>query len=232
MTLASVSSATQAAAASAQTSSSDKAKQASLDKDAFLKLLVAQLSHQDPTQPTEGTEYVTQLAQFSLVEQSMAQTSKLDVVSTQLNGMSSNEAASLVGKNITVRGSSVAFDGLSATGTSVNLSAAAAKVTVKIQDNTGKTIRTIDVGARAGGAMPIQWDGRDDNGMFAPKGNYTVKVSATTADGNTVDASQDVSGTVQKVTYDKGYPEVTLDSGVTAPISDLVSVGSAGAIKK
>lgn len=232
MTLASVSSASQTASAASTSTTADKAKQAGMDKDAFLKLLVAQLSHQDPTQPTEGTEYVTQLAQFSLVEQSMAQSSKLDVVSTQLTGMSSNEAASLVGKSVTVRGSGIAFDGVSATGSSVNLSANAAKVTVQIQDSTGKTVRTLDVGARASGAMPISWDGRDDNGQPAAKGNYTLKVSATTADGSIVNASQDVSGTVQKVNYDKGYPEITLDSGVTAPISDLVSVGTAGAIKK
>ena len=230
MTLASVSSATQTAAATSSTA--EKSKQASLDKDAFLKLLVAQLSHQDPTQPTEGTEYVTQLAQFSLVEQSMAQSSKLDIVSTQLTGMSANEAASLVGKNVTVRGSGIAFDGVSATTSSVTLSAAAAKVTVKVQDASGKTIRTLEVGARAGGAMPISWDGKGDDGQPAPKGTYKLSVSATTADGNIVNASQDVSGSVSKVTYDKGYPEITLDSGVTAPISDLVSVGQAGAIKK
>jgi flagellar basal-body rod modification protein FlgD len=230
MTLASVSSSTQTAATTSSTS--DKAKQASMDKDAFLKLLVAQLSHQDPTQPTEGTEYVTQLAQFSLVEQSMAQSQKLDVVSTQLTGMSANEAASLVGKNVTVRGSGVAFDGVSATNSSVTLSANAAKVTVQIQDASGKTVRTLDVGARSAGAMPIAWDGKTDDGQPAAKGTYTLKVSASTAEGGIVNASQDVSGSVQKVTYDKGYPEVTLDSGVTAPISDLVSVGAAGAIKK
>ena len=70
------------------------APQGALDRDAFLKLLVAQLSHQDPLKPMEGTEFVTQLAQFTAVEQQLAQSAKLDLISLQLRGLSNNEAAS------------------------------------------------------------------------------------------------------------------------------------------
>ncbi len=41
----------------------------SLDKDAFLKLLVTQMQYQDPLEPTSNTEYMAQLAQFSTVEE-------------------------------------------------------------------------------------------------------------------------------------------------------------------
>jgi len=42
-----------------------------LDQNAFLKLLIAQLKNQDPTKPVDPTQYVSQLAQFSSVEQSI-----------------------------------------------------------------------------------------------------------------------------------------------------------------
>ena len=78
-------------------------EKSALDKDAFLKLLVAQLSHQDPLKPTEGTEFIAQLSQFAMVEQAIAQSSKLEVLSTRVRGLSNNEATGLVGKTVTVR---------------------------------------------------------------------------------------------------------------------------------
>lgn len=54
--------------ASSLTSTSSQSN-SSLDKDAFLKLLVTQMQYQDPLEPTSNTEYMAQLAQFSTVEE-------------------------------------------------------------------------------------------------------------------------------------------------------------------
>lgn len=54
------------------------AKPASVDYNAFLQLLVAQLQNQDPTQPMDSTAYMSQLASFSQVEQQVAGNAKLD----------------------------------------------------------------------------------------------------------------------------------------------------------
>lgn len=43
-----------------------------LSKDAFLQLLIAQIRHQDPLNPTDGAEFLAQLAQFSTLEQLMS----------------------------------------------------------------------------------------------------------------------------------------------------------------
>ncbi len=211
-------------AASTASAGASAATTPTLDKNAFLKLLVAQLQHQDPLKPMEGTEYVAQLSQFAMVEQSVAQTSKLDIMSTQLSGLSSNEATALVGKQVTVKGSGIAFDGLLATGASVTLGGAAQKVQVAIKDASGHTVRTLDLGAKPAGPLGITWDGKDDNGQTLPAGKYTVDVKASADGGAAVAVSQEVTSVVTKVSFDKGYPELVLDSGSTAPISDLVSV--------
>jgi flagellar basal-body rod modification protein FlgD len=220
-----VSSATSATATGADPSSAAPAT-GTVDKNAFLKLLVAQLSHQDPLKPMEGTEFVTQLAQFTAVEQAMAQSAKLDLLGTQLRGIASNDATSLIGRAVTVRGDTMSYDGATPANATVTLGAAATKVTATISDASGKTIRTLDLGAHAGGPLTISWDGHGEGGVTEPPGNYKLSLSAQTADGAAVPATMNVSGIVKQVSFDKGYPEVVLASGSVVPISDLVSVAS------
>lgn len=202
-----------------------------LDRQAFLKLLVAQISHQDPLQPMQGTEFVTQLSQFAMVEQAIAQSTSLETVSTQIRGLSNSEATSLVGKTVTMRGSALAYDGVTAATSAATLEGPSSKTTAQIVDASGKVVRTIELGPRPSGPLAVTWDGKDDVGLAAPKGTYSLKIAATDASGNAVATTQDVSGTVVKVTFEKGYPELTLDNGATGAIADLVGVKAPPAAK-
>ncbi len=85
-------------AAAASTATTTAAEGAKVDYDSFLKLLVAELSNQDPTEPMDSTKYVSQLATFSQVEQSVKTNSKLDTM------LASNQlilAESLIGNRLT-----------------------------------------------------------------------------------------------------------------------------------
>ncbi len=57
-------------AGDANTTVADAAKN-QLSKDTFLKLLVAQIKYQNPLNPADGVEFLSQLAQFSELEQTM-----------------------------------------------------------------------------------------------------------------------------------------------------------------
>jgi len=195
-----------------------------MDKEAFLKLLIAQIKNQDPLKPMEGTEFVAQLSQFAVVEQAISQSKQLENVSTQLSSMAENQATSLVGKSVSVRGKPIEFGGVMATTSAVSLDAPATKVTADIVDSNGRVVRSINVGSRPAGAMSVMWDGHDNAGQMQPQGTYTLRVAATGADGKPVGTTQDVAGLVTSVSFDKGYPEITLDNGATFAMSDLSSV--------
>jgi flagellar basal-body rod modification protein FlgD len=55
------------------------------NKNVFLNLLVAQIKNQDPLNPTDGSQFVAQLAQFSQLEQTMAMRQSLDGIKTDLD---------------------------------------------------------------------------------------------------------------------------------------------------
>jgi flagellar basal-body rod modification protein FlgD len=63
------------------------------NQSTFLQLLVAQLKNQDPSQPMDGTTFVTQLAQFSDLEQNLASRQDLDTIAQQYTGSSSTSAS-------------------------------------------------------------------------------------------------------------------------------------------
>lgn len=77
----------------------------SLDKEAFLQLLVKQMQYQDPLDPQDNSEYVAQLAQFSSLEQmtnvSDAMSKVNNMISTMNSSMLVGQASSFVGKTVT-----------------------------------------------------------------------------------------------------------------------------------
>ncbi len=70
-----------------------------LDKDDFLKLLIVQLTNQDPTRPMEDKEFIAQMAQFSSLEQMVNMSSELAQVSIIVTR---SQAFSLLGKSVTI----------------------------------------------------------------------------------------------------------------------------------
>ncbi len=87
--------------ATTPTSSSTATQQAvdpALNYNDFLQLLIAQLKNQDPTQPVDSTQFMSQLATFSEVEQTVATNSKLDSL---LTSSALAQADSVIGRTVT-----------------------------------------------------------------------------------------------------------------------------------
>lgn len=76
------------------------------DKNLFLELLVSQMKYQDPMNPQDPTQYVTQLSQFSMLEQSVSLNDRMESLVGINNGILINSAmstsSSLIGKHVEV----------------------------------------------------------------------------------------------------------------------------------
>ncbi|MDO5572799.1 MAG: flagellar hook capping FlgD N-terminal domain-containing protein [bacterium] len=80
-------------ASSESLSSTTKSSNSTLDKDAFLQLLVAQMKYQDPLEPTSNTEYISQFATFSELEEMQNMSSAMDL----------SRASGLVGQQVIMK---------------------------------------------------------------------------------------------------------------------------------
>lgn len=70
-----------------------------LGKDDFLKLLMAQMTNQDPTSPMENTEFIAQMAQFTSLEQMTNMSNNFEKMAAMIN---SSEAQSMLGRTVQI----------------------------------------------------------------------------------------------------------------------------------
>lgn len=201
-----------------------------LDKEAFLRLLVTQLSNQDPLNPMKGQEFAAQLAQFSSVEQ-LTNINKTLERQQQASGLLSQSvnggvAADLLGKHVEAEGNQIGWTGTGEVPMRFNLDAAAAQVTLTIRDAAGNAVATRTLDSLEAGAQEAGWDGTNDSGSRLASGLYSFDVEALDAAGNPVAAQTRLSGRVERVTF--GADGVMLWVGGTKlPMSAVESIAPA-----
>tara|TARA_B100001093_G_scaffold262807_1_gene251268 strand:- start:41 stop:694 length:654 start_codon:yes stop_codon:yes gene_type:complete len=197
-------------------------ERASIEKEGFLKLLIAQLSNQDPMQPQDSEKYVQQFTQFSNLEQLMNLNKGVDQLSIGQLSNNTQEAIRFVGRTVVAKGNSLHWDesGIAPVKYSVPQDAESAVAT--IYDANGEVVRTVTVNSEAG-LHQFQWDGTDEDGRMLEPGEYSVNVQAIDVDENEVPIDTYVRGQVDGIRFDNGYPEL-LVGGRRLRMSDITEV--------
>jgi len=174
----------------------------------FLTLLVAQLQNQDPMQPTDPTQFVAQLAQFSTVEQLVQSNTSLTSISQGLSGLSLGQYAGLINHTVTAAATTVTAPA-SATpqNLSYNVSATGLKnVNVQITNSAGTVVSSLPVTGTTG---TVTFTGLDAQGNQLPSGQYNVALVGASTTAGSIGQQQSAgsltsSGTVASVQQGTG----------------------------
>src|SRR5574337_74639 len=187
----------------ASTASTSAGVNDAMGKDSFLKLLVTQLQNQDPLNPTDNTQFVAQLAQFSSLEGITNLNTSMESMSKGMASLESFNSAGLVGRAVKAGGNQFAFSG-SPVVFGYDLANTAASTSIIVHDGAGKAVKSITMGPQQGGYYEVNWDGTDDNGKMTGPGAYTFTVNAKDAGNSAVGALPYVTGLVSSVALDAG----------------------------
>ena len=196
-----------------------------LDRDAFMRLLVAQLQNQDPLDPMKAEEMTSQLAELTSVEQLTAIEGRLEAVEVGVAAVSNAETTGLVGKNVRARIDTLAWDGETPAVGAFVLDAPADALTVTVYGPDGSAVRTMNIADPGPGAGSYTWDGRGDSGEELPPGRYRVEVTAEGPGGSNVPVRQEASGLVTGVVFQGGVPVLQVGAeGLRVRLGDVESI--------
>ncbi len=196
----------------------------SMDKDAFMGLLLAQMKNQDPTNPLKSHEMAAQLAQFTSLE-------KLTNISDSIDGLAKAQqpahnfgALGLIGKAVSGDSSKISRTDLSEIHDvkfRMANDANFAKVTIK--DETGEVVRVLEARTLKSGDNEISWNGLKEDGTKANPGQYVASIEATGSNGTKVHAETKFEGVISGVNFTPHGP-ILMIGKQSVPLSDIKEI--------
>lgn len=201
-----------------------------LGKDTFLTLLITQLGNQDPLNPMADTEFTSQLAQFSSLEQLTKIADGVDKLNDGTERQDMLSAVSFIGKEVVATGNTFSKTEDGVTTLWFETEEPMSKGFLNIYDQAGGLVQTIELGAYQAGRHEITWDGKDYKGKEQPNGIYGVGMSCQGPNGELVLVNMDVAGVVSGVKAASGTFYLQLKDGRTVDFASIKEVvnGSSG----
>ena len=187
-----------------------------LGRDAFLRLLVAQLQHQDPLNPMESSEFTAQLAQFSSLEQLFSINDNLEAIKETKNEEVPENLLDYIGKEVKSDQNSIAVYNGKGSGVSYSLTEPG-DVIISIFNSQGSEVRTIYQRDQESGEHDFYFDGENNNGDPVPDGEYSFTVQAVDNAGSPIAVNSGLSGLVTAVTYQGNIPYLVVGDQLISP---------------
>lgn len=192
-----------------------------LDKDAFLKMLVEQLKHQDPLDPLKTDQLSAQLAQFSSLEQL---TQIKDAVHAQTDASNlatllqqTSLSASLIGREVLAVGDQVTLPSSGSGHVTVDVTGSGGSGTLTLTDSNGAVVATRDLGQLTPGTHTLTLP------AGLPPGTWHYAIEVKDGSGATSTVTTYTSGVVDSIEFKNGSIWLRIGDAEIA-LSDLVRV--------
>lgn len=186
-----------------------------LGKEDFLTILVAQLENQDPLDPQDSSQFISQMAQFSSLEQQITTNENLETLIASTANTEQYAAFQLLGSEIVAESDSFTYAG-EAVEIGFSLDTAADEVEISVLDADNQVVATLTVDQAEAGSTFVTWDGTGDDGEQLPAGEYSFAVSDD-------DATPLIRTTVKQVALESSGSVLVTGAGEFG-IGDVTSV--------
>ncbi len=164
----------------------------------FLKLMVTQLTNQDPFKPMDSGAFLGQLAQFGTVSGITDMQQSLTGLTDSLNGNRTLQAAALVDRHVLVPAREAWLPPDGSVSGAVEVPDGASNVALQVVDLSGQPLGRIPVSDTANGLASFQWDGTLPDGKKADPGFYELQAVGD-VQGQSQALNVMVSGRVESV---------------------------------
>jgi len=189
--------------------------------DTFLTLLTEQLQNQDPLNPMDSQQFVSQLVDFSSVEQLIGSNKSLESLLELQSATARMSAVDYIGKLATVSSDQAHLSGGQARW-EYGLPREADSTKLVVTNEQGRQVAAFD-GATGSGPHAFVWDGRDMAGNALPDGVYSLQVVAKDGEDNAMQVPVRVQSEVTGVDM-SGEDVVVEMGGLRIPASQVIAL--------
>lgn len=206
--------------AATPTKSSDK-----LEKQDFMNLFLTQMSHQDPVDPMDSGAMMSQLAQLGTMEQLEQLNSQVKDLNMTQKDISRFQSLQFLEKDVLMESEGIELGKGSAKPVYYSLDKEADKIQVSIEDADGTPIFSQRLGLTEAGKHQFIWDGKNNEGVMMPDGQYKIRLLAFDPQGNSSKLAVFNSGRVDQVEYRDGEPWIKTRHE-TLPLSRVKNINT------
>ena len=202
----------------------EETKSKDLGRNEFLRLLVAQLENQDPTEPQDNGEFIAQLATFSSLEEQQNLTKSFESFAGTFQSSQHLQATSLVGRPVHVASSATLLGESGAVSVIADIPHSTGSATLSVQNSAGEVVDSFQLGAQQEGSQEFIWTGTDANDQRFPPGMYSFKVTIDDS-GTAEQVPTYLSANVNSVTIEPGGSLTLNLAGIgPTPLADVKQI--------